>query len=178
MSKSCVRFIPRLPERARWRGIRAFTLVEIGVVTLIIGLLATLAVPQLKKTIITTRSTTVINDLRVFSQAFTSYLHDKGDWPPEQATAGKIPTGMVDYLRQSNWERITPIGGYYNWEKNQKHNSRTVRAAIVISTKGLVKVTSDRAQLQDIDRKFDDGNLATGNFLLGSANAPLYIIEP
>jgi len=168
MSKSC----------ARWRGIKAFTLLEIGVVTLLIGLLTVVAVPQFKKLLVTARSKAVTNDLRAFTQAFQTYLREKGDWPPGQATAGEIPPGMVGYLRQSNWEKITPIGGYYRWEKNQKHNDRTVRAAIVISSKDRTKVTADRVQLEAIDRRCDDGNLATGSFLLGFANEPLYILEP
>ena len=168
MSKSCT----------RWQGIKAFTLLEIGVATLLIGLLAAVAVPQLKKSIVAARSKAVTNDLRAFTQAFQAYLREKGDWPPGQAAAGEIPPGMAGYLRQSNWEKITPIGGYYRWEKNQKHNDRTVRAAIVISSKGRARVTANRFQLEAIDRRCDDGNLATGSFLLGFANAPLYVLEP
>ena len=168
MSKSC----------ARWRGIKAFTLLEIGVVTLLIGLLAVVAVPRLKKSILAARSEAVTNDLRTFTQAFQAYLREKGDWPSGQAAAGEIPPGMAGYLRQSNWDKLTPIGGYYHWEKNQKHNDRTVHAAIVISSKGRAKVTTNRFQLEAIDRRCDDGNLATGSFLLGFANEPVFILEP
>ena len=168
MSKSCT----------RWRGIQAFTLLEIGVATLLIGLLAVVAVPQGKKFIVAARSKAVINDLRGFTRAFQAYLREKGDWPPGLATAGEVPPGMADYLRQSNWEKITPIGDYYHWEKNMKHNDRTVRAAIVISSKGRANVTANRVQLADIDRRCDDGNLVTGTFLLGFANEPVYILEP
>ena len=132
----------------------------------------------MQKYLIATRSQAVIGDLRGFSRAFQAYLREKGDWPPGQAPAGQLPAGMVGYLRPPDWEKITPIGGYYHWQKNTKHNDRTVRAAIVISSKGRFKVTADRVQLEDIDRRCDDGNLATGSFLLGFANAPLYIIEP
>jgi len=173
-----MRSTPWPPERVRWRGIKAFTLLEIGVATLLVGLLAVVAVPQGKKLIVAARSEAVIDDLRGFTRAFQAYLREKGDWPPGQVTPGEMPTGMAGYLPSSNWAKITPIGGYYRWEKNQKHNDRTVRAAIVISSKGRVKVTADRIQLEDIDRKCDDGNLATGSFLLGFANAPLYILEP
>jgi type II secretory pathway pseudopilin PulG len=178
MSKSCLRSTPSLPGRVRWRGTKAFTLLGIGVATLLIGLLALVAVPQCKKLFVAARSKAVTDDLRGFTRAFQAYLRDKGDWPPGQAIAGQIPPGMTDYLHQSNWEKITPIGGYYRWEKNQKHNDRTVRAAIVIASQGRAKVTVDRFQLQDIDRRCDDGNLTTGSFLLGFANAPVYVLEP
>jgi len=173
-----MRSIPSLPGRVRWRGTKAFTLLGIGVATLFIGLLAVAAAPQLKKLIITARSKAVIADLHAFTQAFQLYLREKGDWPPGPAAAGEIPSGMVGYLQQSDWAKSTPIGGYYHWEKNVKHNDRTVRAAIVISSQGRAKVTADRFQLQDIDRRCDDGNLATGSFLLGFANAPVYVLEP
>jgi type II secretory pathway pseudopilin PulG len=168
MSNSCT----------RWRGIKAFTLPEIGVATMIIGLLAFVTVPQIKKFIVAARSKAVINDLHAFTQAYQTYLREKGDWPPGPAGAGEIPAGMAGYLRQSNWEKVTPIGGYYHWEKNMKHNDRTVRAAIVISSKDRAQVTTDRVQLEDIDRRCDDGNLATGSFLLGFANEPVCILEP
>jgi len=168
MSNSCT----------RWQGFKAFTLLEIGVATLLIGLLAVVAVPPGKKFIVAARSKAVINDLHAFTRAYQSYLREKGDWPPGPATAGEIPSGMAGYLRQLDWEKITPVGGYYHWEKNQKHNDRTVRAAIVISSKGRAKVTANRVQLEDIDRRCDDGNLATGTFLLGFANEPVYILEP
>jgi type II secretory pathway pseudopilin PulG len=178
MSKSRVRSTPWPPDRVRWRGVKAFTLLEIGVATLLIGLLTAVAVPQGKKLIVAARSDAVVNDLRGFTKAFQVYLRERGDWPPEAAAAGEMPPGMAGYLGQSNWERITPIGGYYHWEKNRKHNDRTVHAAIAISSKGSAKVTSNRGQLEAIDRKCDDGNLATGSFVLGFANAPLYIVEP
>jgi type II secretory pathway pseudopilin PulG len=168
MSKSCT----------RWRGIQAFTLLEIGLATLLIGLLAVVAVPLGKKFIVATRSKAVINDLHAFTQAYQTYLREKGDWPAGPAAAGEIPAGMARYLQKSDWATITPIGGYYHWEKNMKHNDRTVRAAIVISSKGRAKVTVDRVQLEDIDRRCDDGNLAAGSFLLGFANEPVYILEP
>ncbi|HTZ21382.1 MAG TPA: type II secretion system protein [Opitutaceae bacterium] len=162
----------------RWRGLQAFTLLEIGVMTLLFGLLTVVAVPQIKKWIVTARSKAVTDDLRAFTQAFQTYLREKGDWPPGLAAAGEIPPGMAGYLRQSNWEKVTPVGGYYRWEKNQKHNDRTVRAAIVISSKGQARVTVDRIQLEAIDRRCDDGNLAAGSFLLGFANEPVFILEP
>lgn len=171
---------PRLAQSgsARFFADRGFTLAEIAVVTLIISILAALAVPYFKQSIISARSDTLINDLRVFTQAFQAHLQEKGDWPAEQADPGQLPTGMDGYLRQSNWERVSPIGGYYNWDNQQRHNGLKLQAVIAICTVGEIKVTSDRIQLEDIDRKLDDGNLSTGNFRLGFRNEPIYIIEP
>lgn len=157
---------------------RGFTLVEIGIVVIIIGLVAAVAVPQLKKMVQAARSEAIINDLRVFTQAFEHYLQEKGDWPPEQASPGVYPAGMEGYLRQSNWEKQSPIGGFYNWERQIRHNGQRLQAAIAISSKNDILVTTDRMQLEDIDRRLDDGDLTTGKFRLGYRNEPVLIIEP
>ena len=158
-------------------GTRAFTLVEIGVVVLIISLVAAIAVPQIKSAIITARSEAVINDLRVLSQAFQHYLQENGDWPATPSAAGAFPAGMAGYLRESAWTRKTPIGGYYVWDTNVEQAGQHVRAAIGITSTGDSAVSADRIQLSDIDRRFDDGNLATGSFRLGFYNEPVYVIE-
>ncbi|MFA5265192.1 MAG: type II secretion system protein [Opitutaceae bacterium] len=165
------------PSRSRLSGVRAFTLVEISVVVLIIGLVASIAVPQIKKSVITARSETVINDMRVFSQAFEHYLQEKGDWPPATSSPGEYPSGMEGYLSQSNWSRRTPIGGLYNWQNQVRHSGLKITAAIAISSAEGNEVSSDQLQLEDIDRRIDDGDLSTGSFRLGFGNEPIYIIE-
>ncbi len=84
---------------------------------------------------------------------------------------------MIGYLRASNWTRVTPIGGKYYWNPNSLHQGTRYRAVIVVATVGQDRVTSDRNQLLEIDRKIDDGNLSSGNFRLGASNYPIYILE-
>ena len=163
------------PERHR--GKRAFTLVELGVVSVIIGLLAALAVPSLKRSVLAAKSDAVINDLRVFSAAYQHYMQEKGDWP-EDSAPGEYPAGMEQFLRSSNWTKRSAIGGLYNWEPDTTQGGVKVRAAIAISSSETEIVSSDRVQLEDIDRRFDDGNLSTGMFRLGFGLEPIYIIEP
>ncbi len=167
---------PRTP-RPRIHGTRAFTLTELAVVALIIGLLAAIAVPSLKRSVVAARSDAVINDLRVFSGAFLHYMQEKGDWP-EDSAPGDYPLGMEQFLRSSAWTKPSAIGGLYNWEPQTMQGGVRVRAAITISSVDPNLVTSDRIQLEDIDRRFDDGNLSTGLFRLGFGLEPLYIIEP
>lgn len=160
------------------RGSKGFTLIEISIVVLIIGLVMSIAVPQIRKSIIIARSDALINDLRVFSQAFQQYMHEKGDWPADDAAPGVAPTGMETYLRQSNWSRRSPIGGHYAWQNPSRHGGQKIQACIGVVSVGEEGVSSDRIQLEDIDRRIDDGNLATGSFRLGFGNEPLLIVEP
>lgn len=162
---------PSLP-----RDTRAFTLVEIMVVVLIISLLASVSMPASKRAIQTARAGTVANDLRIFYQAYSSHAQQTGSYPPEVAV-GVMPPLMVGQLGTTAWRRKTPIGGLYNWDYNRNHGGTVYRAAVAISRSGTNRVTADNAQLLAIDRRIDDGNLNTGNFRIGAASEPVYIIE-
>ena len=167
---------PCLPDSLRLHGRRGLTIVELAVAVTIVGILAAISVPLSRKIIVTTKGDAVLNDLRVFSGSFQAYVHERGDWPAGSA-AGVFPTGMDGYLRQSNWTRVTPIGGKYYWNPNSVQNGTRYRAVIVLATVSPNSVTTDTNQLLAIDRAIDDGNLATGNFQLGTSNYPIYILE-
>lgn len=159
-------------------GIHGFTLLELSVVLFIISVVAALAVPAIKKASLEARSTTVVNDLRVFAGALQTYTQEWGDWPAGNSEPGVFPPGMEGYLRTTNWERKTPIGGFYTWSPNTVQQGQRYRAAIAIATVGPAKVSSDRVQLVDLDRKLDDGSLDTGQLRLGFRNQPVYVLEP
>jgi prepilin-type N-terminal cleavage/methylation domain-containing protein len=167
--------ISRAP--ARRPGCAAFSLVELSVVVTIISIIVAVAVPTTKNLIFRARSSTVQNDLRTFSGAFSAYAHEKGDWPAGDGTPGAFPPGMEGYLGPTNWQRNTPIGGNYTWDPNSLHQGVRYRAVITIASTDGNPVTSDRNQLVDLDRAADDGNLDSGNFLLGYRNYPIYVLE-
>jgi len=154
-----------------------FSLIELAVVVGIISIVAAIAVPVATHLILQARSAAVENDLRVFSAAFQAYANEHGDWPPGDGTPAAFPDGMAGYLSETNWTNRTPIGGYYAWDPNSTQQGSRYRAAIVIASTDDSAVTSDRLQLVDLDRKLDDGELTTGNFLLGYRNEPVYVLE-
>ncbi len=150
----------------------AFSVLVLGA-----SILAAFIVPIIKERVLQARARAVQNDLRVFSAAFQAYAAEHGDWPPGDGAPGAVPPGMLKYLQNTHWQRRTPIGGNYAWDPESLHQGSRVRAAIVIAgTRGNL-VTSDRIQLQEIDRGFDDANLTTGNFFLGYRNWPLFVLE-
>ncbi len=143
----------------------------------VISITAALAVPALKRVNLEARSTVVANDFRVFAGAFQAYAHDHGDWPSGDSGPGEFPPDMAGYIGQTNWTRVTPIGGRYSWEPNSLQQGERFRAVIVITSVGDDKVTTDRRQLEELDRRVDDGNLDTGNFRLGYRNYPIFVLE-
>ena len=155
---------PQPPRRRR----AGFTLVEIMIVVVIIGLLAALAIPAIQKVQRAAQNNRVVNDFRVFAQAFETYAAQNGAWPANVGPA-VVPAGMSNAdFKVSVWQATTTIGGRWNWDQN----IAGFTAGISISS-----FTCTDAQLQEIDAKLDDGDLTTGNFQKVSSNRVMYILE-
>ena len=132
-----------------------FTLVEIMIVVVIIGLLAALAIPAFQRVRQASENTRIANDYRIFAQAFEIYNTQNGAWPANVG-AGVIPAGMTGDFKADVWQKTTAIGGRWNWD-----NSLSSGGYAGISISGF---TCNDAQLIAIDAKIDDGDLTTGNF--------------
>lgn len=156
------------PHRQSLRPLGGFTLVEIMVVVVIIGLLAALAIPAFQRNQRASQNARAVNDFRVFVQAFEIYNSQSGSWPPN-AGAGAIPAGMSGDFRVDAWTAPkNSLGGRWNWD----YNRAEFMAGISVSN-----FTVSDAQLTEIDTKLDDGNLSTGHFRKIAANRVSYIIE-
>lgn len=146
---------------------RGFTLVEIMIVVVIIGLLAALAIPAFQRNQRASQNARAVNDFRIFVQAFEIYNTQNGTWPPN-AGPGAIPAGMGGNFKEDTWAARTTIGGQWNWDFNRPE----FRAGVSVSN-----FTVSDAQLLEIDTRLDDGNLTTGFFQKISSNRVSYILE-
>jgi len=92
-----------------------FTLVELMVVAAIIGILAGLAIPNMRTVLLRARATELAGDMEVVRVATQSYNADTHFWPAEAAT-GAIPPELVSYLPDGySFNRDGYDLDYENW---------------------------------------------------------------
>lgn len=92
-----------------------FTLVELLVVAAIVGILAGLAIPNLRTVLLRARATELAGDLEVVRTAVLQYNGYNHTWPAETGP-GAIPGGLAEFLPDAyTFERNGYQLDFENW---------------------------------------------------------------
>ena len=94
-----------------------FTLVEILIVVAIIGLLAALAIPSFQKARTNSQNAAFKNDLRIIDNAINTYIAEHKNYPAD-VNEKIMPPELVPYLKHMDWSKPTPIGGYWDYDRD------------------------------------------------------------
>lgn len=143
-----------------------FTLVEIMIVVVIVGLLAGIAMPAFKRVQMSSQNAKVANDIRVYSGMMDTYSQENGAYP-EDSNSGELPVDFAPYIKISQWEEGPAIGGDWDIEKDSFG---------IVSAVGVHQYTVSDEQILTLDKKYDDGNLATGNYRKLAGDRYYYIV--
>jgi len=149
---------------------RAFTLVEVLIVVVILGILAAVVVPSFANATEPSRQAAFITSMKSFVDAVQLYQARNGDFPPD-GNSGTIPAGLESYIAPDDWDNITPIGGSWDTEDTP------VGYGVGVHFNGRGE-TRDDAYMLEVDEMFDDGNLATGSFQTTGADRYYIIVAP
>lgn len=145
---------------------RGFTLVEIMIVVIIIGMMTAMALPALNRVRETAQNNRTVRDLRTFADAFHMYATETGTYPADGAPA-TLPIEMAGRISSAKWSAPTAIGGYYDWD----FQSSGVTAAVSVSSP-----TASMEQLLRLDVALDNGDLSSGGIRF-NGGALVYVVE-
>lgn len=151
-------------HRAPTRLNAGFTLIELMIVIVIIGLLVGMAAPAFSKYRRNAKCARTAAEMKSFIGAFVAYQAVYGELPPD--SHANLPPGMDEFINPAVWADGTPVGGFYNWEGPSTYGY----AALSIFDSGEPQET-----FIVLDSLLDDGDLSTGRFMMRGARPTLMI---
>ncbi|MBA4028846.1 MAG: hypothetical protein C0475_06890 [Planctomyces sp.] len=137
---------------------RGFTLIEILIVVVILGILAAIGLPLFGQVRGDTERSAFVQDMRIIRDAAMVYRLQSGEHVGD-SSSGQLPPELAEFISQSKWEQGTPIGGVWDAERD----SFGVTAAIGVHFNGT-GIARDAAFMAEIDQILDDGDVLTGAF--------------
>lgn len=141
---------PKRPQR------RGFTLVEIMIVVVVIGLLATIAIPLFGRVFQNGQNARFMSDLRTFRDALDICVAETGALD-HGSSSGTLAPSLALYIQEGAFTEESPIGG--NWDVEFNKSGVTLGV-------GVHNYTCSADQLADIDAAYDNGDLSSGNMRL------------
>jgi prepilin-type N-terminal cleavage/methylation domain-containing protein len=140
---------------------RAFTLVELIVVIVVLAVLAGVAIPRFVDMGTRSRAGVVASDLGLYIRAVRQHRIDTGSYPPDSGTwGGPLPGSLGNYLNPQIQAQRNVLGGFYDWNGGGGFaGSEHVMAG---NWNGTVGAPERNAVILRVDQTIDDGNLQTG----------------
>ena len=141
-------YLPRIKSAPN-----GFSLIEVMVVVVIIGLLAVIAIPTFLLAQEQSYASRIANDLRTFSAEFEIYRMQYGVWP-EDCQQGEVPSELSKELQKFGQPAITK--DTWDWENH---------AVGVVAGISLYGKNGEESVMIRVDEIIDDGQLSTGRFI-------------
>jgi len=165
------------------RRFKGFTLVEIMIVVVLIGILAGLAIPAFARVQGKTLATAAANDLRVFSEAFNRFEMDRGRFPQGIFGMNNVSDEMEPYLRGTGFDEAGDYNQFYFYFGLRlfERGKRIDNSIILFKRTGANRLgfysLEELDLFDEVDRILDDGDLTTGEFRLYFNRYPMLVLK-
>ncbi|MEL6797434.1 MAG: prepilin-type N-terminal cleavage/methylation domain-containing protein [Planctomycetota bacterium] len=130
-----------------------FTIVELVVVVVIIGVITAVAIPRFSRANQNALTNAAARDFRQIETALRLYYADHRAWPPNQLS-GVYPPELAGYYDQPQWESGPTFGDRWDWNPNLG----PLRPHVSMYGEDF-----GAQPLVEFDARFDDGDVNTGN---------------
>jgi prepilin-type N-terminal cleavage/methylation domain-containing protein len=147
---------------------KGFTLIELMIVIAIIGILASIAIPNFIGYRKKARIAGAAADIKNFEKEFIAYALDEGEFPDDSHIVLPDLPRMADFIDPGVWGKTTALGGTYNWEGPDGYPYAGI---------ALFEATAPQRDLELLDAMLDDGDLSQGKFRQTPNDRYTYIIE-
>ena len=134
------------------RSFKAFTLVEVLIVVVTLGILAATVVPMFANASADTRLISTISEVKAIHQTATRYNLETGQWPVD-GLPGQTPVEFQAMIGTTTFSKGPAIGGEYDWD---------VGFGAFSVALSIADATTPVAIWTQIDEQLDDGDLTTG----------------
>jgi type IV pilus assembly protein PilA len=148
-------------------AIQGFTLIEVLVVIVTIGILVAIAVPNYARYRQRAKIAGAVSDLKYFEKGFIAYAIEEGNFPDDSHNVLPDLPKMSVFIDPAIFDRETPLGGRYNWEGPDVYPYAGI---------ALFQATAPQHDLALLDHMLDDGNLFQGRFRQTPNGRYTYII--
>lgn len=148
-------------------GRRGLVLVELLLILLVLVLAVVLLSMGLGRVRHQARLEQLGVEMQAFAKVFEQARTESGRWPVTAVEAGPR-------LLDGRWEDGSPCGGEYGWVPPGAAGRPGLITLTAFSPNFPLELT--RADLLALDRRIDDGNLATGRFRTGFNGWPVYLV--
>lgn len=148
-----------------------FTLVEVVIVALIVGILAVVAVPKIVNSHQDAMINTTMQDIRVIEEAAHRYRARNGDWPPF-TYKGTPPNDFDGYIGRAIFRKEPPIGSWTGYGYIWNPNVFGTQAAVY-----LYNPTPPTELWLDMDEQFDDGDPDAGSIYIYSDRWLIFVVD-
>ncbi len=153
-------------ERAKRVKNSAFTLIELLIVIVLLGILAAVVIPAVGNHTEDSKVTATIANVQALQQAAVLAKLATGAWPPDEK-ARILPSDMEPFLPANAFAMPPPVGGMYDWQ-----GSWGATAAV-----SIYNAQFPFELWTKIDVEIDDGDLLTGCVRLVNGSFLYFIVE-